>query len=153
MKSDLLGCGTLLAVPLTIIFIVCSLNYSGFCWSKMRYLSDEEKFRLLFEMSNNRKTANLVFYRKNKIEYKSYQRIKYENFDNFMEKNPDCCAINPGGPYELPPPKFIDRITGFHNGEVVGMNYIVRYLDENGEQKSKKIETITVLQNCGEIKY
>jgi len=119
----------------------------------MRYLIDEEKFRFLFEMSNNQKTANLVFYRKTKIVYKNYQRIKYENFEDFMEKNPDCCAINPGSPYELPPPKFFDRITGFNNGDVIEMNYIVSYIDENGHIKSQKTKTIGILQNCGEIKW
>lgn len=142
LKSCLLRGAMLLAV----LFIIPSLNYSGFCWSKMRYLSDEEKFRMIFDRLSKRDTLPIETEDRG-TQY--YEQIKYESFEDYMEKNPDCCAIDPGGPYDLPPDKFIDRITGLNNGEVIVMNYIVRYFDENGEVKSQKRELVTVLQNCG----
>ena len=149
MKSCLLGCGTFLSVISAMILIVGSLNYSGFCWSKMRYLSDEEKFRMRFERVNQQDTIPIETQNKG-TQY--YEKVKYENFEEFMLMNPDCCAILPGY-YELPKPRFIDRITGFNNGEVIAMNYTVYYFDKNGNKKSKKIEARGVLQNCGERKW
>lgn len=146
LKSCLLRGAMLLAV----LCIIPSLNYSGFCWSKMRYLSDEEKFRLLFEMTNS---LNTVVIKTNNKGAQSYERIKYDSFEEFMEKNPNCFEIEPSGFYEMPPPKFIDRITGFNNGEIIGMNYMVRYLDDNGDRQLKKIKTRRVLQNCGKKKW
>ena len=150
LKGCLLRCSILLAIPSSIIFIIGSLNYSGFCWSKMRYLSDEEKFRSLFEVVNDLNTARIET--KNKGT-RYYERVKYKNFENFIEINPDCCAINPEISYEIPRKKFIDRITGFNNGDVIEMNYIVRYLNEDGQIKLQKTKTIGILQNCGEIKW
>ena len=152
MKSDLLGCGILLAVPLGILFIVGSLNYSGFCWSEMRYLSDEEKFRMVFERVNSRKNIRIKTKDK-RMQSKRYERVKYKNFDEFMEKNPDCCAIDPpnrGLP--LRPPSFVNLITGFDNAEIIVIDYTDRYIDENGDLKYKKSQITSVLKNCGELR-
>ncbi len=150
MKDFLVGCSAVLAVPLGILFIYASLNISGFCFDKMRYLSDEEKFRILFEAVNQRDTIPIETENRG-TQY--YKQVKYKSFEQFMESNPDCCAIDPGGPYELPPPRFFDRITGFHSGEVIVREYTLHYFDENGEQRSQKFKTERVLQNCGSLKY
>jgi len=115
----------------------------------MRYLSDEDKFKIVFYSMNQQDSIPITTNDKG-MQY--YEQIKYESFEDFMEINPDCCVLNPGWPYERPPIEFVDRITGFDNGEVIGMNYIIRYLDSR-EQKSKKIKIQAVLKNCGERKY
>ncbi len=151
--KNLLGCCILLAVSLTIIVGCASLNYSGFCFDEMRYLSDEEKFRILFEAGNQRDTVPIRTVTKNAIHFNAYERIKYEDFKQFVEMNPNCCAINPGGPYDTAPSNFWDRITGYDSGEVIVITSIVHYIDENGERKSQKIKTEDVLQNCGRARY
>ncbi len=78
-----------------------------------------------------------------------YEQVKYESFEQFMEMNPNCCAIDPGGPYEVGHSYFFDRITGYDSGRVLVSTFALRYLDENGEQKSQEITTEYVLQNCG----
>ena len=152
MKSCLLGCGTVLAAFLVIILVVGSLNYSGFCWSKMRYLSesDTEIIRKMFNRINSFK--NVPIQTKDKgMQY--FELIKYKSFEFFMEQNPDCCAIESVSLYEIPENRFIDRITGFNNGKVIEIDYIVRYLDENGIQNQKKIQHTKIIKNCGEIKW
>ncbi len=151
--KNFLDCCIFLAVPLSFIVGCASLNYSGFCFDKMRYLSDEEKFRILFEAGNNRETVPIKTVIKEAIHFKSYERIKYEGFEQFMESNPNCCAIDPGGPYDVAPSNFWDRIAGYDSGEVIVFTYIVHYIDENGERKSQKIKTENVLQNCGRARY
>lgn len=135
--------------PLAIVFMYASLNYSGFCFDEMRYLSDEEIFRMTFDSLNQQKTFPIRTEEKGR---QSYEQVKYESFEQFMEMNPDCCAIDPGGPYEFGYSYFFDRITGFDSGRVLVINFTVRYLDENGEQKFQEVTIEDVLQNCGQIR-
>ncbi len=141
------------AVPLVVAWLHASLNYSGFCFEKKRYLSDEEKFRIGFETFNSRKNVPIRTVTKDAIHLNAYEQIKYESFEQFMESNPKCCAINPGGPYDVAPSDFWDRITGYDSGEVMVRTFTAHYLDENGERKSEEITTTTVLQNCGKQRY
>jgi hypothetical protein len=148
--KKILDCGLFFGGPLAVIFMYASLNYSGFCFDKMRYLGQEEKFRILFEIANQLDTISVKTEDRGLQDYKT---VKYENFEQFMETNPGCCAIEPGGPYELPPPRFFDRITGYHSGEVIVIKYTFDYLDENDRKILKKYRDEIVLQNCGRVKY
>ncbi len=150
MKKEVLKYCILLGVSLAILFTYAVLNYSGFCFAKMRYLSDEEKFRILFEAFNSRKTVPIKTKDKGT---QNYEQIKYESFEQFMEMNPNCCAIDPGGPYDLAPPEVWDRVTGYDSAQVIVMTSTVHYLDENGERKSQEMTTETILQNCGGKRY
>jgi hypothetical protein len=61
----------------------------------------------------------------------------------------ECCSVNPGGGYEVPPTKFLDRILGYDSGDVVVINFKVRYLDENGSLKTGEKRFDNYLENCG----
>ncbi len=141
------------AAPLVVAFLHASLNYSGFCFREMRYLSDEEKFQIVFDAFDHRDTVIIIFRKENTVSPKSYEQIKYESFEQFMKMNPYCCTILPG--------KFTDRqreswlsyfwnrITGYDSGRVIVGTFTLHYLDEKGEQRSQEITTEYVLQNCG----
>jgi hypothetical protein len=116
----------------------------------MRYLSNEEKIRLVFEYQNNR-TKMPVETTDKGTQY--YEQVKYKNFEEFVKMNPNCCQINPGGGYDTPPPDFLERITGFDAHDVIVTNFEMRYLDEKGNQKSRAIKFENTLQNCGAIMY
>jgi hypothetical protein len=128
-----------------ILAVYGGLNYSGFCFEKMRYLSDEEKIRLVFDYQNSRDYMPIENY--------SYRQIKYKNFEEFRQKNPNCCHVNPGGGYDLPPPEFLDRITGFHSGDAIVLNFKVRYLDNSKQQKSQVIRFENSPTNCGKVRW
>jgi hypothetical protein len=113
----------------------------------MRYLTNEEKIRLVFEYQNNRTDMPL------ETADKGTQYLKYKNFEEFVKMNPNCCQINPGGGYELPPDNFFDRITGYNSSDAIVTKFEMRYLDEKGNQKSTTTEFNNTLQNCGAIKY
>jgi hypothetical protein len=122
----------------------------------MRYLSDREKFQMMFEAFNYRKTLFLKLKKKNNIYFESYEQIKYESFEQFMKMNPNCCAIVPGRLKDRRREAWLsylwNRITGYNSGEVIVMTFTVRYLDENGEQRTQKVTTQNVLKNCGKVK-
>ena len=145
-----LKCYIFSGVLVATAFTYASLNYSGFCFAKMRYLSDEEKFRILFEAFNSRKTVPIKTKDKGT---QNYEQIKYESFEQFIEMNPNCCTIDPGGPYDLGSPDVWDRVTGYDSAQVIVITSRVHYIDENGEEKSQKMKTETILQNCGRKRF
>ncbi|MDJ0615784.1 MAG: hypothetical protein QNJ63_03385 [Calothrix sp. MO_192.B10] len=109
----------------------------------MRYLSDEEKIRSVFDYQNARSELP--------INFKYYEHIKYESFDEYIKENPDCCKINPPRGSDLPPPRFSDRIFGYHSGELIVINFKVRYIDDSGKRRIKEIRIDRSLHNCGKI--
>ncbi len=136
-------------IPFIVLIAYFGLNYSGFCFAKMRYLSDEEKIRSVFVSQNERTTISVYTPGKGT---ESYQHIKYKSFDEYLKENPDCCAVNPGPPYETPPARFLDRIFGYHSGDDVVIKFKVRYLDENSQQKSMETRFENNVQNCGKVR-
>ncbi|MEH2285670.1 MAG: hypothetical protein V7K90_30880 [Nostoc sp.] len=134
-----------IGIPLTMLSIFYSLNYSGFCFAKMRYLSDDEKLRIAFNYNNREDTLPVNV--DGKIKY--YEHIKYASFDEYIKENPDCCSINPGGPYEIRHSSFLDRIFGYDARDVIVINFKVRYLDENGNKRVFETRFENTLQNCG----
>lgn len=140
LKSFLFVGGVLL-----ILFIYFGLNYSGFCFAEKRYLSNEEKIRAVFDYQNKR--TDLLH--RVHIEPNSNKYIQYKSFDEYIVLYPECCSVNPGGGYEVPPRKFLDRILGYNSGDVVVINFQVRYLDENDSLKTAEIRFDNYLQNCG----
>ncbi|MDJ0620664.1 MAG: hypothetical protein QNJ63_28680 [Calothrix sp. MO_192.B10] len=117
------------------------MNYSGFCFAQMRYLSDEEKIRSVFDYQNARSRLP--------INFQYYDHIKYESFDEYIKENPDCCRINTGEASEVASSNFVDRIFGFNSGDVIFTDFQVRYLDENGKQTKQVVRFYNRVQNCG----
>ena len=122
-----------------------SLNYSGFCFAEMRYLSDEEKIKLVFDYQNNRQFLPL--------EHANVEHVKYESFDQYSRIYPDCCAVNPGGAYGAPPSSFVERILGYDSNDIVVINFNIRYHDESGHQHIEETLFENVLANCGRLRY
>jgi hypothetical protein len=148
-RACMFNCWLIVGIPLTVLVAYFALNYSGFCLAQMRYLSDEEKFKLVFDYHiGNRIPEKIV----NKTE-QLYTYIGHKSFDEYIKENPECCTINPGGPYELPPPSFSDRITGHNSGDIIVIELTARYLDEKGKERLKEYKVEQALQNCGKIRW
>ncbi|MGJ5628722.1 hypothetical protein [Nostoc sp. CALU 1950] len=147
----LLAIFIVIGIPLSLLSIFYSLNYSGFCFAKMRYLSDEEKLRMAFDYNN--REDKLFVYGGGTV--KSYQHIKYASFDEYIKENPDCCSINYGEPYKIaqasfiPESSFLDRISGLGFRDLTVINFKVRYLDENGNERVQEVRFGNTLRNCG----
>jgi hypothetical protein len=137
----------MIGLPTLFLVTFLGLNYSGFCFEKMRYLSKEEKIRAVFKMQNNRSSSLLRFVdNANPKEY-----IRYNSFEEFIAENPDCCHVNPGGPYEPSPTPFLSRILfGYDSGDVVVINFKVRYIGETGNRGSEEVQFENQVSNCGD---
>ncbi|MFN6571546.1 hypothetical protein [Dendronalium sp. ChiSLP03b] len=121
-RSFLLIILLLIGLLSTILTIYFSLNYSGFCFAKLRYLSDEEKIKLAFDSLNSAEKLSIQI----AGERQDRKFIKYKSFDEYIKENPDCCVINPPGGSDLPLPEYLERIFGYHSGNYVRINFKVR---------------------------
>jgi hypothetical protein len=124
----------LLSTPAISYF---GLNYSGFCFDEMRYLSQEDKVRAVFDDLNNQK------------EIRKIKHIKYKSFDEYLKENPDCCVVNPSYT-DLPAPSLINRLFGYYSGDYVRIKYKMRYLDTNGKLKIQELVDDSLLGNCSD---
>jgi hypothetical protein len=122
----------LLSIPSISYF---SLNYSGFCFEEMRYLSQEDKVRAVFDSLNNQEKIDKI------------KHIKYKSFDEYLKENPDCCVVNPSYT-DLPTPSQIERLFGYYSGDIVRIKYKMRYIDTNGKLKVQKLVNDSLLSNC-----
>jgi hypothetical protein len=144
----------MIGLPTLFLVTFLGLNYSGFCFEKMRYLTDYEKMRLAFNYINNAEKLRVKVPEKGH-EYRKF--IPYESFDEYIQENPNCCMINPPGGSDAPPPRPIlyysrlDRIFGYNSGDLIVIRYKVRYLDKKGNQISQSIKVDSALQNCGKV--
>ncbi len=137
-----------IGIPLAILGYF-GLNYSGFCFAQMRYLSDEEKISSVFDYQNARRDLlNVVG-----VEKRIYNYIKYESFDEYIKENPDCCKINSEKTHDVPVPWFLDRIFGFNSGDFIFTDFKVRYVDEKGKQRTKEYRFENSVQNCGKVRW
>lgn len=87
-------------------------------------------------------------------EFKVLERKnRYANFDEFLEKHPNCCEIDPGGPYDMGKPFFINRITGYDSGTVISFKFNEEYIEPDGNVITQEIKILDSLQNCGESRW
>jgi len=145
----------ILAVLLTVIL---SLNYLGFCFSQMHFLSDEEKLIIVVKdiLAADFAAVELEKLDINDERRKRYlpiDRVPYRNIDEFFVLNPNCCQVtinykSIGG--EGDTVSCWNRLTGFKSS-VVGVRYLVRYRNNEGIIQSKQIEVFPGINNCGEL--
>ncbi len=136
-----------IGIPLAGLMAYFGLNYSGFCFDQMRYLTDEEKIRSVFDTQNKRTD---LLYRVH-VDPNNNKYIPYKGFDEYIALYPECCSVNPGGLfYEVPPAKFLDRIFGYDSRDIVVTKFQVRYLDENGSLKTAETRFDNYMANCGQ---
>lgn len=138
-------------LPLCVmLLLVFALNYSGFCFKKLRYLSAEEKMESLFNIWNRSSGKSILI----DGEYVVLERKnRYASFEEFLEKHPNCCEINPEGGYDTDPPSFIDRITGYDSGTRILLEFNEEYINLDGSILTQKIQIVDRLQNCGESRW
>lgn len=136
----------------TLVLAYFALNYSGFCFSEMRFLSDEKKVKLVFNVINSKDSIlldNPNYSNHTKLEY---IKIKpYESFEEYIKKYPACCGINTKSAYDLAPPDLLDRIFGYNSGDVVSVNYYARKKDVSNTEETVLFKFEERIQNCGTL--
>jgi hypothetical protein len=135
-----------------------AMNYSGYCLKESRYLSYDEIIRhavhsviqsyppviemtkIITENGKKRKVGA-------RERPKKYS--KYDNIDQFLRLNKDCCQILDvgSGGYER---SFLTRIVGDHLA-IIRVKYFVYYTDHEGEERAVQVSTARSIKNCGQI--
>ena len=151
MKKILYELAILLSPLAVISLIAFTLNYSGFCFKEMRYLSDREQMESLFNIWNRSSFSKSI---RIDGEYQVLkQKNKYTSFDEFLAKHPDCCEIDPEGGYDTDPPNFINRITGYDSGTRILIEFNQELIEPNGNIITREVQLVDRLQNCGESRW
>jgi hypothetical protein len=131
--------GIFMGISLTLLTAYFRFSYLGFCFEKMRYLSDEEMIRSVFDEINTGAVFNDINTEQglNTGARKNYKFIKYQSFDEYIKENPDCCKVNYISVINNSfKPSFAQRILGDRSDKMVQINFKVRYLDEKGKLQS-----------------
>lgn len=145
----------LIGVPVILLLLFFGLNYSGFCFPEMRFLSDYERCERFFDEKEEDKWFRIWLDDDRgsiPLEYYSVKKIPYKSFESFIKKYPKSCDINGKAPYELAPTSFIDRITGFNAVKTITMEINTNYIDKDGVKKSEVFYYEDHTDNCGGIR-
>lgn len=155
----------LILAGILVVFVVVipSLNYSGFCFHQKRFLSDEEKLKIVVarvllqypkpNAVHDRLSPGNATPRWNTVKSWPENPIPYQDMNEFFTLNPNCCQVTTnyksiGG--EGDNTNFWGRLTG-SKSSIVGVKYLLRYRDENGAMQAKLIEIFPGISNCGEL--
>ena len=149
------------------------LNYNGYCFKEGRFLSEQEKIRLVVEREiqfpNYALPIEPVLQFRPGVGYWSpaegdkisHYRVKghdgpvepilYRSADEFFAQNPNCCEMRPffsssEGRFV---PSFWDRALGDCSGGVVRITGIVRFRDQTGNEHQIVHTRDVLLSNCG----
>jgi hypothetical protein len=163
----------MLLLPLGLMaypMVLTVLNYNGFCFKEGRFLSEQEKFRLVVEREIQygppfepvlQYRPGVSYWSPAEGDKISHWRVKghdgpvepilYRGADEFFAQNPNCCEMRPffssseGGFL----PSFWDRALGDCSGGVVRVTGLVRFRDQAGKEHQIVHGRDVLLSNCG----
>ena len=80
-------------IVIIVLFVTSpiAISYSGFCMAEKRWLSDEEMFDIAIRetFKNYPPKRSRI---KGTVSKKIERPVKYEDFDDFVRRNPNCCS-------------------------------------------------------------
>ena len=78
---------SVLLFVVVVLGVPSTLNYSGFCISKGKWLSDDELIRQQITELNRHS------YIQDSVHFPNMPRIRYASVEEFISENPDCCKL------------------------------------------------------------
>ena len=132
------------------------MNYTGYCHSRFRYLSDQEKIeigvRFLLE-SIYPPSVPIYEVRDGERVFIDNQTpkdpIRYGDLQEFFARNSDCCKVSLSARENFEAPT-MSRLTG-RLAAFVNVNFLVRYRAATGEEIEIPMRIDPGISNCGEI--
>lgn len=150
----------MLVFVISFLVIVGSLNYSGFCFKKMGYVSDDEAIKVLLAdfLRTKITSESLSFY---PYGYRG-PMITDNMARQFVDSNPDCCRAIHIRNWKtftdgslLPGNSWFDRICGLGGAIVVEVKHKgIFYPDKPSiylKDLYKEQPRRSIITNCGEI--
>jgi hypothetical protein len=145
---------SVLAFSLIGFFVFFGLNYSGYCLSEYRYISDND----LVQVEVKQIVENLGLKKNKSDEWLMVTKgqknlFTYKTTEEFFLANPNCCHVSEslasanhgGGKRHL---TLMEKITGDARGWVT-VKYLVRSLNLAGEVVLSTEERNSLRTNCG----
>ena len=139
-----LGRHPLLLIFLLLPLIPASLNYSGFCMKQKRWISDEEKIRIV--LSEIIRQGSLYIETKDRGT-QPFPQVRYSSVAELLEKNPNCCISDSTKAGDNGHPTFWDKVLGRYT-DVLVLQYKGYYVAENREVTEIPRNTIAYIDNC-----
>jgi hypothetical protein len=156
------------------LILIGTLNCLGFCFDKMRVLSDDEKIKLAINkvlieyptkvfsekfyrtLPKGDQESDLHLYGNGSSGGVPKHPIAYLSLEEFISLNPDCCQVtlnyhakykdDVGGDFTT----FWSRVTG-RKTSIVVVQYSMRYRDRDGKMQSRGMEFYSGMTNCGKF--
>jgi hypothetical protein len=171
-------------LALTALLIIwMGLNCLGFCFDKMRILSDDEKIRIVvadilneygrkidFEASGSGQSFKSI--KINKWIFGPGKRLKlhassgelkelpaypipYRDIDEFFSLNPDCCYITQHyqSPYVAEEGDTASSCPFGGKSAIVVVTYVFKYKDETGMIQNEQLLVYRTMNNCSKFIY
>jgi hypothetical protein len=146
-----------------LIFVYGALNYSGFCFKEMRYLSDEEKIRIardsiIIEQTSPGMRCDIIGPNKKEA---VREIIPYKNADEFIRENPDWFQVlvpRDGCFADDPAPTILDRVRGSYSYGI-RVTYVEKRVETQknkngskgkGQRRDIRINGFLTYGNCGQ---
>lgn len=124
------------------------LSYKGFCFDQRRFLSDEEAFTAVIQDIIVRSVHIRDIRTPRGIDSRLVRAIRYRDPAEFRSWNPDCCKVVPHNIGEGPYASFSQRLFGYAS-RTVSVNYLARYVDDDGSEQTDRTTKKYVVTNCG----
>jgi hypothetical protein len=118
---------TFLRIVILTFFVYGSLNYSGFCFEEMRYLSDEDKIHIAVTYVLNRGFKG---------------KREYQSVNDFLANNPHCCSISTESMITV-----INDSPDRTIGNLCGYVYVLE--DSFDVRPEEKAMSAIAISNCG----
>ncbi len=134
-------------ILVALFSIPAGLNYSGFCFAKSRWLSDEELMRPQVASVNRRAVLQ------DSEHFPNVARIPYQSVEELITKNPNCCKIlDRSAAANYFGLTAFDSLMGANRG-VVLVQFEDNYLDNQGQAKSTPAKWLVPITNCGKQNF
>jgi len=134
---------------LFLVIIFFTLNYLGFCYSTMRFISDQEKIEAAVRWTIRKESVVIPIKTDRGTTYTSVPFERYSTVQDFLRRNPSCCRVGITSGDDIPKPSFIRRILGLY-ADIVEVNLTVSYTT-NGESKVVPVRRSWAVTACGRV--
>jgi hypothetical protein len=126
-----------------------TLNHSGFCFGKLRYLSDDEKIDAAVDHLAAGDLLHWYRVGPQPDDWRAVHMDRPETVHDFLAADPDCCRIVPGGG-DGRRPTFLGRVLG-QVSDVVEIDHVRHFVDDRGVVQAEPVRSCAYVSPCGTV--
>jgi hypothetical protein len=152
---------TCLLIPVSIVLGLLSLftwsvasssfqGYYGICWETGRVMGEDELVRSAISQLIHAPYVTVDTRKDGTSYFDTKMRLSYESVEDFLAKNPDCCAIKSFTDSQLRTFTFWERASGEHRAQV-SIRYKERFMDSDGITHEVALTEKNTVGNCGHL--